>query len=217
MLPSPEMDDDVKARLEGLDEKVSAVDKRIGDVRWGVNLAFGLIGFVVALALVLGTLNLKAEKDGLQEFRKEVKTEIGRGEASPDVELIGANRRPLADQTVVGKLAKDEAGNSVLTLPYFIRNSGDGLTGRMYLKLYTRDGIPLVGESADEPNYKYELAINPDQLNPNELPGKYEAQWVTRVSFGKDPGPARGSHPALIKVYYGKGRVARAPITIRID
>ena len=219
------MDDDTRARFEELDKRLTAVDKRIDDLKWGAGLVAGLVGLIIGI----GAVNFTAEKTSLREFQKDMKTELGHLEAQPDVELLGLNRASLKNQTVVGKIVvppakesgrkdgQDDRSNAQLLLDFHIRNKGDGRSGSMYVKLYTGEGIPLGRLSADEPTYKYEDAVNPNQLDPSEIPGKFASHWNMTFEIANRVVPKKGDYPALIKIFYGRGKVSEAPITLRIE
>ena len=62
----------------------------------------------------------------------------------------------------------------------------------------------------------YETAIPPSNLSVSEIPGKFSTQWFHRISIENGAIPPPGSYPAMIKVFYGKGKVAQAPVLISV-
>ena len=100
---------------------------------------------------------------------------------------------------------------------HFISNKGEGSTGPLWVKLYTNDPLRMTNASVDDPKFKYDGFISPAGLAPSELPGgKFGIQFYLSFHLaGPDKLPA-GRYPALLRYYYGKGRVTEAHVTLVI-
>ena len=93
-----------------------------------------------------------------------------------------------------------------------MNNPSDYKTGDMHIKVYTKNPLNAVVKSSDEPKYDYEFPIDPVELFPSSLPGKYSMTYNLAVGIANNELPKAGRYPALLKVYYGAGKVASAPI-----
>ena len=208
------MDDDVKSRFEESDKRYAALEKRFDDLKWyfgGVTTLF-TIGFSV-LTVVL-SWNYNSEKTALREFQKDLKADLGKIELPPDLELVGVNGSSLYGQDVPAKLQVDKDGDHFVSISYFLRNMGEGATGPMFVKLYTNDPIRLDNLSTDESKFKYEAYISPSRLDPPDIPGKFSSHWFHSFFLPDKQTLKEGRHPSMIKVFYGKGRIAQANITL---
>lgn len=213
------VDDDVKSRFDEVNKRIEATEKRFDDVKWylgGVTTLF-TIGFSV-LTLVL-SWNYSYEKTSLREFQRDLKEELGKVDALPKIDLLGVNRAPLANQDVIAAFKEKENGDLQLVIRHVLRNSGTGLSGPMFVKVYSSDPVVLFSMSSDEPHFKYEAAITPRNLDPNEIPGKYTTNSVLNLNLPLNSKPPPGKYDALLKVFYGKGKFIKftqAPFTILI-
>lgn len=210
------MDDDVKTKFEDLDKRLTSSDKRFDDMKWyfgGVTTLF-TIGFSV-LTLIL-SWNYSNEKASLRDFEKEMKVELGKVEARPDLQLLGIDRQPLEGQELKAEFNEKENGDMFLVINHFLRNIGEGLSGPLYVKVYSKDPLILDSRSTDEPKFKYEATITPKDLSPNEIPGRYSSEWFHNLYLPQKK-PPKGKYDVLIKVYYGKGRVAQAQAKLNVE
>lgn len=209
------MEEDVKSRFEDVDKRYAALEKRFDDVKWnfgGVTTLFTL-GF--SILIVVLNWNFNAEKLALREFQRDLKAEVGKIDLPADLEIVGLNGSPLEGQEVAANLLVDEKDREhFMAISHFIRNRGEGSTGPLYLKLYTDDPIRLDARSSDEKDYKWEAYITPETLAPSELPGKFSSQFYHRFFLPNRQTLTPGKYPGLLKVYYGKGKVAQAKITL---
>lgn len=208
------MEDDTKARFDEVDKRQATLEKRFDDIKWYLGGVTGVftIGFSV-LVLVL-SWNYSSERASLRDFQRDLKAELGKLDLPPEVNLLGLNGSPLEGQDVSGSMVVNDKGEHLLRISHILRNRGDSPTGHMFVKLYTQEGIPFDDKSTDESEYKYEAYIDPSRLDPPELPGKFSFQEsYDFVVLGKAD-VKDGRHQALLKVYYGKGRVTQARVTI---
>ncbi len=212
------MEDDVKSRFEDVDKRYAALEKRFDDVKWnfgGVTTLFSL-GF--SILIVVLNWNFNAEKSALRDFQRDLKAEIGKIELPADLEIVGLNGSPLDGQEVAAELFVDEGNKEhYLRLTHFLRNRGEGSTGPLFLKLYTGDRIRLDALSSDESKFKWEAYITPENLTSKEMPGKFSVQLTHRFYLPDRQTLAPGKYPGLLKVYYGKGKVVQAKITLAVD
>jgi len=211
------VDDDVKTRFEELEKRLLTTDKRFDDIKWyfgGVTTLF-TIGFsVLTLAL---SWNYANEKASLRDFQRDLKADLGRIDALPELELLGVDAKPLANQNINAEISQDKDVYLSLTINHFLRNAGNGISGPMFVKLYSSDPVVLDNRSTDEPRFKYEATITPKNLEPNEIPGKYSTEWFHQVNLPKKTRPPKGRYEMLVKVYYGKGKVVQAPFWLVVS
>jgi hypothetical protein len=235
------MDDEVKSRLEALDLRVTATEKRFDDVKWyigGASLIFS------ALALLLGwnftgernalrddvrsmkadltsaqTMLREDEKDRLanaissmRELEDRLKEQFGQA-VSPQVQLLDPEGKPLAGSKLVAQVTKESDGAARLHLRFALKNTGSGTSGPIWLKFYTQKDLRLFDQSLDDPLYPTEARVEPGDLRPGNLPGKY--QLIYAVDF-RLPNPSPGDHQVLAKAFYGNGLVSEAPFSLQL-
>ena len=209
------MDDLTKIRFEELEKRLSAIDKRMDDMKTyfsGVTGVFTIIFSVLTIVLGWNYTNEKnALHDSLKEMKEEMKEELGKAQAIPDLQLLGLDKQPLNGQEVPVSFEYD-GGGTMIVIRHVLKNSGSGLTGPMYAKLYTSDPVVLHDGSSDEPAYKYEANINPSNLTPSEIPGQYSTNWTFRIYVERKP--PNGKYGVALKVFYGKGLVSKAQFKI---
>jgi hypothetical protein len=212
-----EMEDDVKTRFEDLDKRLSSTEKRIDDIKWFISGVTGLFTIVFGLVAVLGNLNFNAEKAAIRDFQRDIKSEFGKMEPPPVIDLLGIDSKPLEGQEVAAGFEKSKESGLFLVINLSLTNSGDSLSGPMYVKVYSPGAIRLLCRSTDEQKFKYETYTNPEELRPNQIPGKYSTEWYLRVWLADGVVPPPGKYPFLIKVFYGKGKVTQAHIVISVE
>lgn len=207
-----------------MDQKISAQNRLLDDkihwLRWYVTALGALASLIPAALIVFVTLNFNWERDSLKEFRTEARQEIrevlGKGIRPPEVVLFGPDQKPLAGQVVPARLTKDQQGKWQIVFTTIERNLGGSSTGPRFYKLYAPDALVLSDRSTDEPDFKYETYINPNKVEPRELPGGgYSQNSIWTYELLAQP-PARGSVvPVLLKVYYGNERVSSVRFGLR--
>ncbi len=210
------MDDETKAHLEELNKRIGSTEQRFDDMKWyfgGVTTFFML--FFSLLTLIL-SWNFKNERDNLREFQKDIKEELGKVSALPEIELLGINREPLANQMIKASFFEKE-NKLYMVLNNFVRNTGNASSGLMYIKLYASDPIKLYNKSSDEAKFQYEEYIKPKNLDPNEIPGKFSIDLNFTIPLNENSNPPDGTYPMLMKVYFGKGKIVQAPFNIIVS
>jgi hypothetical protein len=210
------MEEDIKIRFDGIDKRLESSEKRFDDMKWyfgGVVTLF-TIGFSV-LTLIL-SWNYSNERASLREFQKDLKAELGKIDLPPELEILGTNGEPLMNQEVKAIFVKKEDGSVFLYLTHFLKNVGNSMSGLLYMKLYTSDPIVAINHCTDEPKFQYEVIIPPKNLDPNEIPGRMSIEWTHWIFLRNTGIPPSGKYPALIKIYYGKGKVAQANFFIHV-
>jgi hypothetical protein len=212
------MEDDIKSRFEDLDKRLASTERRIDDIKWFIGSLTGLFTVIFGVLTILGSLNFNSEKTALHQFERDLKSELGRGEEIPEFELLGADGTSLANQEVPATLGKDKDGKSVmLSFIFTIRNTGNGLSGPIYLKIYTVDPFPLRMKSTDEPKFKYEDYADPSDLKPSQIPGRFSFSDSFELGLATEENPPSGKYPVLIKAFYGKGKLAQASFSIVVN
>jgi hypothetical protein len=208
-------DDAFKQRFDEIDRRISATDKRIDDLKGYLAGGATLLSIWFAvLTLVLG-FNYNSDKASLRDFQKDLREDLGKSTANPELVLLGLDSQPLSGQELEAKFWPEQNGTKI-TLDFSIKNAGNGATGPLTVALYTVDPIKLNLKSIDERNYKYEATVDPKYNEPAEIPGQYSSEWFFTCWIASKEIPAPGKYPALIKFYYGKGKVAQANIYIRV-
>lgn len=209
------MDEDVKSRFEEVERRYASLEKRIDDVKWYVTGVATVFGIVFGLVSLIMNWRFEDEKTTLRQFQTDIKQDIGKAESPPELELRALNNALLAGQEIkahvvlADKLARIE-------FSHFISNKGNGSTGALWVKLYTNDPLRMANSSVDEPKFKYDGFISPRGLAPSELPGKFGMQFYLSFDLAGADKPPAGRYPALLKYYYGKGRVTEAHVTLVI-
>jgi hypothetical protein len=202
-------------RFDEVDKRIQSTEKRFDDLRWyfgGVTTLF-MVGFSV-ITIVL-SWNYKSERDSLRDSLRDFKEEVGKVEAPPSVELMTQNGEALSNQELQARFYK--ADNVMyVAFDFVVRNSGDGSSGPVAAKLYTSNPeIKLQYPSTDERKFAYE-----DYLDPKyfllDLPGKMSRNWNAGFYLSNQRIPRPGRYSALLKLYYGKGKIAVAPVVVLV-
>lgn len=212
------MEEEVKARLEGLDKHFEANEKRFDDIKWYFG---GVTGFFFLLFTFLGGFlgwNFISERaslrEELREYKKEIRTELGKAEKPPEIKILGLDRLPLENQEILATFSKKEDGSVIMYLRHILANTGEGLTGPVYQKIYTSEPLTLAGRSADDPRFQFETTISPKDMDPSEFPGHYSLDWKHSIGLENKGIPSKGKYPASIRIFYGKGKVEKADFFI---
>jgi hypothetical protein len=207
----------IAIRIESQDNTVSVLEKRFDDIKWYFGGAATLFTLVFAVLSVVLAMKYDSEVDGLRQFKTELREDTGRSTAQPDVELLAPNGAQSSGQDVIAKAEMNIDGNSYLHFSQVLRNKGEGETGDIWLKLYTREPLRQRQISTDEPTFEFQGVIEPENLHPKSLPGKYSNQYFLNYKMNFDRPPPAGRYPALIRAYYGKGKSIQASITLVIE
>jgi len=117
---------------------------------------------------------------------------------------------------VTAEARPDENGTWRLHVHYVIRNAGTANTGAMFMKVYGSDPLRFSSPSTDEGQFKYEDYVPPASLSPNDIPGgNYTSPYTLHI--GLQSAVPRGTYPLLLKIYFGKGKVAQARFVARVE
>jgi hypothetical protein len=205
------MNESVKDSLEEIDRRFAASEKRFDDLKWylGGMAAFFTIWFGV-LTLVL-SWNNNSERESLRQFQQNLREDLGKSEATPQVELLGDDGQQLTGQDVVAAF-KIENMQPHIVISHVLKNAGSGPTGPMTVKIYTSGQLELERRSTDEPRYQYEVVIS--DLDPSELPGGLSSGWYHSIRLPQEELPPPGKYPSLVKIYYGKGKMTQAQFNL---
>ncbi|MFA4904309.1 MAG: hypothetical protein WC600_16365 [Desulfobaccales bacterium] len=210
------MDDEIKVRFDELDKRLVSAEKRFDDIKWYFGGVTGVFMIVFSLLTVILSWNYKAERDSLREFQKDIKAELGKVESPPELEILGTNGLPLANQEIEATFEKEEDGHFVMQINLTIRNIGDSLSGPLYTKIYSSNPINFLFKSTDEPKFQYEFYIDPKNMPLIELPGRYSTEITYNLRLKHKTIPPNGKYPAMIKIFFGKGKISRANFTLVI-
>lgn len=209
------METETKLRFEESDKQFQGLEKRFDDLKWFFGGAAALFAVFVSLFTIIANSNLSGEKSSLEQFKTDLRADLGKAESLPDLELLGDNGLPLAGQEVRAEIETDEKGEKHLVIRHVMRNKGTGSSGQMFVKIYSRKPLDLGNSSTDEKRFAYEDYILPGNISPNDIPGGYVSNEYWRVSLPKSA-VAPGKYPVLLKVYFGRGKVVSAEFVISI-
>src|SRR5229473_6955067 len=131
------MDEDIKGRFEAVDKLIDHTEKRFDDIKWYFGGAATLFTIGFSVLTILLSWNYKSERDGLRDFQRDLKVELGKIDLPPELDILGVNGSPLAGQEVAATVDKDENGWVILHINHFLKNKGGTSTGPMFVKLYT--------------------------------------------------------------------------------
>jgi hypothetical protein len=208
------MDEENKATLLAQEARLSSLEKRFDDLKWYFGGVAALVTAGIAVYSILIGMNFSSEKTALQTFKSEVREELGKTDKPPDLELLDASGHALGGAIVPAKLGVDEQKHVQLFFSNRIRNVGGGSSGPISMKLYVRDPLKYYNAS-DERDFTSEDYIPPKEIEPNEIPGG-GYNGIYHHSRGIATGVPEGKYPMMLKVYYGKGKVASAQFTLDI-
>lgn len=202
----------VEARLEEFEKLFQLLEKRFDDIKWYIGGVGTLFAVVFSVLTLVSSWNYNTEKNGLEQFKTELRADLGKAEVPPELEILGTDGAVLADQEVPAKVVTDKDGNKNMELRNFVRNNGGSPSGNLYIKFYANDPIHLLSQSTDEKKFKYETYIRPENIEPRELPAHFSTEHVHTLNLEKEP-PA-GKYLMLMKIYYGKAKVVQTQFKI---
>jgi hypothetical protein len=208
------MEEDVRLQFEDSEKRYAALEKRFDDVKWYFGGAASFFTLWFAVLTVVSNSNLNSQKDDLRDFKTTLRADLGKIDLPPDIELVGLDRSALNGQRVSADLTTENDGSTRMHIAIVLRNKGDGTTGPMFVKLYSNDPIQLDDISTDEPKFKYEGLITPKNLEPPSFQGSYQlSTFMTFPCTVRTP-PRRVRTQPRIKVFFGKGRVTQADVSL---
>jgi hypothetical protein len=222
------MDDEaLKQRFDQIEKAIAATDKRVDETKLYVGGVAGLFTIWFAVLTVVLSSNYNSDKASLRDFQRDLRQDLGKSSGVPELELLGPDGKALEGQELEASFrteTKDnpEGGPSTssssiyLHLTFGLKNAGTETTGPMTTMLYTGDAIKLFSRSIDENDFKYALTIDPKHNDPSELPAQLTLQWGIEGELASQELPLAGKYPALLKFFYGKGKVKRAKIILRV-
>jgi hypothetical protein len=216
--------EDFERRLAGLDKRFDDQLKRFDDVKWLVGATVGgtsaIFTVIFATLTLISGWNYNSERQGLRDFQKEIREQVTKTDDTR-LGLYALNLADLSGQDVEASLERitteassNTSGQPFLRFAFIVRNEGESNSGPLYIKLYTKEGLKLNITSSDDQHYAYEGSLTPDILTPSSIPGKmsmtYDINWPLPLPVSI----AQGKHAVLLKVYYGRGKVASAPLSL---
>lgn len=207
------MDDESKIRFEGFDRRLEGLDARFDDVKWYIGGATGIFTLIFSVLTIVASLNFNSQKEDLGRFEQNVRTDLGTAQQVPQVRLLGSDLQELSGQDVPGTFQSSNRPDfQELLISFDVSNVGRSWSGKMFLKFYSST-LQLVDATSDEQRakYSYEDFVSADNLAPNDIPGKFSSVWHVRLDAKSAP---PGRYDALVRVFYGVGESAQAPITV---
>jgi hypothetical protein len=148
----------------------------------------------------------------MRELEDRLKEQFGQA-AAPQLQLLSPDGKPLAGGRLVAQVDRGSDEAARLSLQFAMKNAGNGASGPIWLKFYTQKDLPTFDASLDDPLYPTEVRIEPEDLHPGNLPGKY--QLIYNVKF-KLPNPSPGDHQVLAKAFYSNGLISEAPFSLQV-
>jgi len=204
---------DLDLKITEVNNRLTASEKRFDDFKGYFAGAATLVTLWFAVLSLVLSWNYSSQKAELRDFQHDLREDLGKSAPLPQLDLLGVNGKALAGQEVRPNFISKDGGLSVV-IYFILKNSGSSSTGTMTPKLYTVDPIVLDQKSSDESEFKYEQVINPKDLYLADIPGQIAMQTQLWFSLPGKQIPTAGSYPALLKVYYGQGKLAEARINI---
>jgi hypothetical protein len=209
-----------------LESRIDSITARLDEQRFYLGsgaiiftVVFGVLTIVLAWntsnerdALTTEVTNEKAE---LRDFKAELLKSFGKAE-SPDLKLLSDNSAPLDGQELPTTFQSGKKNTPQIRFGYIVENVGNGATDAMWEKIYTKEPLVLGDRSSDEVQYNYEAIIYPADLDPSVMPGGgFSFRWTTDldVTFAQRWTVGK-KYDALLKVYYGKGKMAQAHVVL---
>ena len=212
------MDDETKSAFQAQDARVSSLEKRFDDLKWYFG---GIAAFVtagIAVYSILIGMNFSSEKTSLQAFKTEMREELGKADAAPEIELLDPAGQPLNDAIVPATIDLDEQKppRPQINFAFRLRNTGKGSSGPISMKFYVAAPLKFYNTSIDERGFTSEDYITPKDIEPNEIPGGgYNGIYHNSRTISEAVSAAR--YPMMAKVYYGKAKVVTAKFTLNVE
>lgn len=201
---------------ESLTQRLLIVETELRALKGTITQIFSFAGIIFGMFAIALAWNVSSERSELRESRREIKDEVraalGQVIDEPEISLYSEDNRPLDGATVRVDVGHDST-RIWISIPMIIRNDGKGWTGDVALKTYTTEVLPQIDRSTDEPAFSYEERWVGAQTNIPSLPGKYSERFNIGI-WPRCNTVQSGRYPCLVKVYYGRGKVARANFTI---
>lgn len=214
-----------------VEDKITHFEKRIDDIKSFITLIVSAGTTIIGILMIVFTWNASSEKADLRSHKesltKEIKEELGKRNKEADIELVTRDGKKLDGQVVIANVETyryfetindkpvDKTG-ILIELPFVIKNSGEGYSGRMTIKYYVKSPIKLTYPSTDEEDFDYEEYIAPrDTALPN-FPGGLTYEYPFAIYLKDLSKPLIGKHNMLIKIYYGQGKRTSARIVANI-
>jgi hypothetical protein len=208
---------DAEGLSKQLNRRIDDLCNRFEDFRMYSTVALGLATVIFGLVAVIFKWDVNTEKTRIMDMERhleeEVRAELGKLEKPPRVE-INNKGQALAGQLLPASLRGTPEGKPGLYIQFALNNAGESSSGPLFMKLYASDPVKLLNASTDQPEFKYEGYITPADLAPNELPGGMSVEMDIFFYLEGDDLPPPGKYPALLKVFYGRGKVATAAFTL---
>jgi hypothetical protein len=212
-----EMDVELKTRFEALDKRLEGTDKRFDDLKWFIGGITGTATIIFSVLMLALSWNYNTERTSLHQFETDLRTDLGKAESPPELQLLGSNGAPLSDQEVTVEFRTDKEGSLELYINYQLKNVGGGPSGPLYVKFYVSDPLRFSNRSTDDAHFQYEAYLNPTDLTLAEIPGQYSTGYDLNFVLDTKSIPPPGKYPAQLKMFYGKGKFVSAKFYLLVS
>lgn len=200
-------------------EKLNCIEKRIDDTKYVVNIVITSLGIIFVAFAIFSGFSLKQERDSLHELRddteRKINEMIGQSKKEPSIVCTTINGKPLEGSTIKGVLS-----GSKVTYHYMINNIGSGETTSLKSQMYSKEPLVIANTKAsDEELFDY-ISVSLSQLHEDKkfvLPPGYATVLDGEFNIVSDKGKAKGIHPMMIKIYYGKDKPLKISFDILIE
>ena len=204
-----------------MSDKVNHLDKRIDDIKSFITLIVGTGVTLLGFLAVIFTWNVNTEKTELREFKKDLKKEIleavGKVDSVPLLSLETRNGEMLNGSVVNALILEDEQGERFIRIPFDVINKGKGRTGEIAVKFYTDKNINSGTEITREKDFKYvDILQGKVETGLPNMPGTLSSPYDYNIWPEDKIIPPSGDYPAMVRFYYGRGKMEEARFTVRI-
>jgi hypothetical protein len=188
--------DSLKNKIQNLSERYDQAEKRTSDVQkyWSF-----VVAALTAIIIAMGIFNVFSFFGFKKETKERIDEWIGESRRKPELVLMADINRPLEGATIDEIVVGREKDKIIIIVHFNIRNKGEGLASRIFVKTYQNPPMNTGSNSSDEKDFIFE--IGPIQL-PDLLPPQASAVAKVGLSFPSFELPKK-ELPMLVKVYYG--------------
>ena len=200
-------------------ERLKCIEKRVDDTKNFMNVVITALGIIFVVFVVFAGITLKQERDTLHRLKddteKRINELIGLSKKEPELICTTITGLPLEGSTINGTL-----NESKVTYHYMIKNIGNGETTNLKSQMYSKEPLVIANtKGSDEVLFDY-VSI-PLSLFYEErkfvLPPGYAIVLDGEFTIVSDKEKAKGIHPMLVKIYYGKDKPLKISFNIVIE
>jgi hypothetical protein len=210
-------------RFGNSNDRLTSLEKRIDDIKWYIGVIITFLTVFFAVISYVFSENANSEKNGLIEFKKEMREDLLKSAPPPEIQLYRDIDVPLEDGNIPAQIFVDSNKNVVLRFNIIAKNSGGSDANNILFKIYSSDPIkfvyldglshkPVLKYSSDERSFKYEtfMPINTGAVLPANITNGFD------LDFNVLSSPKPGIYPMLLKVTYGVNQLKRQKFNLII-